>query len=190
MMSTENRFQPPRAGVADVRGRQSGQYQPVRLWTREGRIGRLRYLAYLMGGYALVIAGGFVLGLIGGALGMGKNAAALGMIAAIPYFVFSILLLIKRSHDMDWSAWSILLAFIPLIGLIWLFKAGTPGENKYGAPPPPNTTGVKVLGLMMPVIALIGILAAVAIPQYAKYTQRAKAAQMNQQQQGQQAPAP
>jgi hypothetical protein len=53
-MSTENRFQPPRAGVADVRGRQSSQYQPVRIWSAAGRIGRLRYLGYLMGGYLVV----------------------------------------------------------------------------------------------------------------------------------------
>ena len=65
---------------------------------------------------------------------------------------------------MDWSGWTVLLTIIPLVGLIWVFKAGSAGANNYGGPPPPNTTGVKILGLLMPVLFVVGILAAIAIP--------------------------
>jgi hypothetical protein len=54
---------------------------------------------------------------------------------------------------------------------------GSRGENRFGPPPPPNTWGVRVLGVILPVIALVGILAAIAIPSYKNYTDRARAAQ-------------
>jgi hypothetical protein len=73
-----------------------------------------------------------------------------------------------------------LLALIPFVGLIWLFKSGTPGSNRFGAPPPPNTTGVKVLACIAPAIAIIGILAAIAIPAYQDYVTRAQEAQQSQ----------
>jgi uncharacterized membrane protein YhaH (DUF805 family) len=184
MMSTANPYQPPRAAVEDVKGRSSGQYQPVKMWSSQGRIGRLRYLGNLMGGYLVMGLAAGVLGTLAGPRGGG----ALSLLVVIPYLVFSVLKIIQRSHDMDWSGWSAFLAFIPLVGLVWTFKAGSTGENRYGAPPPPNTTGVKVLALVLPIVAVIGILAAVALPQYAKYTQRAKALQQQQQQQTQPTP--
>jgi uncharacterized membrane protein YhaH (DUF805 family) len=181
MMSTENRFQPPRAGVADVRER-AEQYQPVRFWSPRGRVSRLQYLGYLMGGYLLVILTAAVLGGVMGAMGAAKAAPLAFLLPIIPYTVFSIIMLIQRSHDMGWSGWSSLLAFIPFAALVWIFKAGTPGENRFGAPPPPNTTKVKILALLMPIIALVGMLAAIALPAYKGYTDRAKAAQLQQQQ--------
>lgn len=186
-MSTANPYQPPRANVEDVRSR-TEQYQPVKFWSIRGRVSRLQYLGYLMGGYLLVLLTAAVLGGILGALGAGKAAPFVFMLPLIPYTVFSIIMLIQRSHDMGWSGWSALLAFIPFAALLWIFKAGTPGENRFGAPPPPNTTKVKLLALTMPVIALVGILAAIALPAYKGYTDRAKAAQFQQQQLQQQQP--
>jgi hypothetical protein len=74
---------------------------------------------------------------------------------------------------MDWSGWTVLLTLIPFVALIWVFKRGSEGTNSYGAPPPPNTLGVKILGLLLPVLAVVGILAAIAIPAYVEYTRRA-----------------
>ncbi len=74
---------------------------------------------------------------------------------------------------MDWSGWTVLLTLIPLVGLIWVFKRGSEGTNGYGAPPPPNTTGVKILGLLLPILFVVGMLAAIAIPAYVEYTRRA-----------------
>lgn len=185
-MSTANPYQPPRANVEDVRPRVE-QYQPVRFWSTKGRVSRLQYLGYLMGGYLLVLLSAAILGGILGAAGAVKAAPLAFILPIIPYTLFSIIMLIQRSHDMGWSGWSALLAFIPFAAFLWVFKAGTPGENRFGAPPPPNTTKVKLLALTMPVIGLVGILAAIALPAYKGYTDRAKAAQFQQQLQQQQA---
>jgi hypothetical protein len=58
------------------------------------------------------------------------------------------------------------LILIPLVGLIWVFEAGTRGRNDYGRPPPPNTTAVRLGVFLFPAIMVIGILAAIALPAY------------------------
>jgi len=73
--------------------------------------------------------------------------------------VLSVFSAIQRSHDMDWSGWTVLLSLIPLFGLIWLSMPGTPGRNRFGAPPPPNTTGVKVGAALIPVLFVLLVLA-------------------------------
>ena len=163
---SSNRYAAPRAAVSDIEGTQ--EYQEIRMWSASGRIGRLRYLAYTTGGGLLA---GCVAVVLGGALGgFGMILALLVYIAAI---VFSVMIAIQRSHDMDWTGWTVLLTLIPLVGLIWVFKSGSEGVNAYGAPPPPNTTGVKILGLLLPIVFVVGILAAIAIPAYVEYTRRA-----------------
>jgi hypothetical protein len=41
---------------------------------------------------------------------------------------------IKRRHDRDKSGWWMAILFVPIIGAIWLFPAGTPGPNRFGGP--------------------------------------------------------
>ncbi len=163
---SSNPYAAPRAAVSDVETVQ--EFQEVRLWSASGRIGRLRYIAYAVGGTLLGAA-------LAGALVafMGGIGAILAVLVYIAMLVFSVLTMIQRSHDMDWSGWTVLLSLIPFVGLIWLFKAGSEGVNDYGAPPPPNTTAVKILALILPILFIVGILAAIAIPAYAEYTRRA-----------------
>lgn len=177
MSEAVNPYAAPKAVVADVYADEAG-VQPVKLFSAKGRVGRLRYLAYNLGSYILMVAAALVLGFIAGALGFPKAAGVLGVLAVIPYFIFIVLMTIQRSHDMGWTGWTALLALIPFVGLIWLLNPGTKGGNRFGAPPPPNTTMVKIGGLAFPVIMVIGIIAAVALPAYQGYTQRAKAAQV------------
>lgn len=179
-MSAVNPFTPPRAEVSDVHPAATG-YSTPKVWSASGRLGRLRYLAYFTAA-ALVMY--LALGITMAIALTGENTFAVVLMGVvyIPFIVLSVLLLIQRSHDMGWSGWSVLLAFIPFVGLIWVFKAGTPGANRYGNPPPPNPTSVKILGLIGPAIGLIGVLAAIMLPAYQGYTQRAQAAQMQQQQ--------
>jgi uncharacterized membrane protein YhaH (DUF805 family) len=162
-MTAVNPYAPPKAAVADVY-QASSETQPVRVWSGRGRVGRLRYLANLMGGYFLVVAAAFGVGALMGASGMDKAAGAAGVLIGGAYLVFVVLKSIQRSHDMDWSGWTALLALIPLVGLVWIFKAGTEGNNRFGAPAPANTLGVKLLALAIPLIGLVGILAAVLLP--------------------------
>jgi uncharacterized membrane protein YhaH (DUF805 family) len=165
-----NPYTPPRSQVADI---DTGEVQEVRIFSISGRIGRLRYLAYSIGGvYAIM----FVVGIIGALIGS-SLVPQLALIAYIPIAVFGVMCMIQRSHDMNWSGWMCFLAIIPFVGLIWLFKRGTEGENTYGAPPPPNTTGVKILAFAPLILAIIGILAAIAIPAYQTYVTRAHATQ-------------
>ena len=176
-MSTVNPYAPPGAAVADVDDLDPGT-QPVKLFSAKGRIGRLRLLAYSTAAYVLFLGASMVIGFAIGATG-GKDGAAIAVyLLMIPWIIFAVLTAIQRSHDMNWSGWWSLLALIPLVGLIWVFKSGTKGANRFGAPPPPNTLGVKILGLAFPVIAGIGIVAAVALPAYQTYVQRAKAVQV------------
>jgi uncharacterized membrane protein YhaH (DUF805 family) len=185
MSEAMNPYAAPNAIVAD-RYEVDDTFQPVKLFSARGRIGRLRYLANAVGAYLVMIAAVLAVSLVAGGVAGGTGHAdaattlggAIGVLLSIPYLVFLVLKLIQRTHDMDWNGWTTLLAFIPLVGLIWIFKGGTQGANRYGPPPPPNTTLVKIGGLIVPVIAGIGIVAAVALPAYQQYVQRAKAAQV------------
>ncbi len=174
-MSAANPFSPPRAVVADVH-QEVTEFSTPKVWSAKGRIGRLRYLAY-------TTVGGLIVGAVAAAafIAAGPDVGAiLGVAIYIPLVVLSFLSLIQRSHDMGWSGWTCLLCFIPFVALIWVFKAGTAGENRFGAPPPPNTTGVKISAFLLFGVALLGIIAAIALPAYQQYTVRAKAAQAAQ----------
>lgn len=134
-----------------------------------------------MVGYLAMIMGAGLLAVVAGFSGQPALAGVVVFVAFIPYIVLCILCAIQRAHDMDWSGWACLLTLIPFVAFIWIFKAGSPGANRFGAPPPPNTTGVKVGAWLMLTVPLIGILAAIALPAYQQYTLRAKAAQMQMQ---------
>jgi uncharacterized membrane protein YhaH (DUF805 family) len=176
-MSAANPYAPPQADVDDVHDR-TAAVEPVKFFTWKGRINRLRYLAYFAVSYVLFIAIAAFGGGVGAAMGSGAAATAIGGIAFVIYGVYAAFLTIQRSHDMGWTGWTALLTLIPFVGFVWLFKAGTPGANEFGGPPPANTLGVKILAWIFPAIFIIGILAAIALPAYQDYTKRAKAAQM------------
>ena len=168
-METTNRFAPPGAQVEDVAMQGSG-FQPVRLWPPRGRIGRVRFFAYGVGLYLLFA---ILMAVVMPRIGSGTTVT---LVLFAAYFGGGALIMIQRSHDMDMAGWWSLLTLIPLVGLFWLFKGGTRGVNRWGSPPPPNTWGVVVIAWILPVVFIIGILAAVAIPAYHDYTVRAKAA--------------
>lgn len=169
-MEGDRRFAPPGAQVEDM-ALAEGAHQAVRLWPAGGRIGRLRLLAYGLGLYIGLIVITFVLGLIAGIVGLPAEIA--GGIGIIVYAIGTFILLVQRSHDMNMSGWWSIAALIPLIGLVWVFKAGTPGRNRWGAPPPPNGLGVKIAGLAVPAFMVVGIVAAIALPAYSDYAKRA-----------------
>lgn len=147
-----------------------------------GRIGRLRYLAYTMGVsfiyYALLglIAAG-ISSSIGDAISM-PVLGALFVVSMIPLLILMVSYGRRRLNDMNMSGWFFLLLLIPVIGsifgLIMIFVPGTSGENDYGPPPPPNTKVTVMLGLLIPFIMLVGILAAVALPAYQDYLEKSR----------------
>ena len=175
-MQAANLYAAPEAAVRDVM-EDEVTLQPVKVFSSKGRVGRLRYVAYTVAAYLLVmLAGG-----IGGFVGAATKSDILGNVilwgGIAVYLLFLILLTIQRSHDMDWTGWSAIAALIPFVGLMWWFKPGTQGVNRFGAQPPPNTLGVKILAWILPGIAIIGIIAAIALPAYSSYVKRAQSVQ-------------
>jgi uncharacterized membrane protein YhaH (DUF805 family) len=174
--SPANPYATPRAAVADVAV--DGDVQPVRLWPPDGRIGRLRYVAYSIAASLVLMVALAVLGGVSGAMrssGLMLAAMAVGYAAAI---AFSIVLTIQRCHDMNLTGWLSVLWIVPLVNFVFLLVPGTQGPNRFGPPPPPNTRGVKLLASLVLVFFVLGIVAAVAVPAYMQYTMRARAAQM------------
>ena len=171
-MATANPYRAPAAAVADS---STEEFQEVRLFAVSGRIGRVRYIAYTIG-YSLLA--GIALGAISMALG-----AVGGAISAVGYILLTVLMImltIQRAHDFNTTGWLSILSIIPLVNLIFWFIPGTDGENDYGAKTPPNSVGVIVVACLVPIIFGVGILAAIALPAYQQYVQKAKAAQQFQ----------
>ena len=164
---SSNPYEAPKTTVADYEAAQ--EYSEVKIWSASGRIGRLRYLAYSTGAW---LVAGLVFALVAAVMDYSLALIVAGVLY-IAALVLGILAAIQRSHDMDWSGWTILLSIIPFAGLIWVFKPGSPGANTYGAPPPPNPLGVKILGLLLPVLFIVGVVAGIAIPAYVDYQKRA-----------------
>ncbi len=66
----------------------------------------------------------------------------LSLVAFLLLITFSYSLIVRRLHDIGWSAWSFLLIFVPFV-YIYLFyclyfKQGQQSDNKYGDKPSQN----------------------------------------------------
>jgi uncharacterized membrane protein YhaH (DUF805 family) len=189
-----NPYLAPNAALSDVYGHDE-PYTPA-IFAVQGRIGRLRYLAYSIGAMFLVaIVGGIIAAIIGFALkssdsGVMGGAAltAIGLFVYLPIFALSFIFAKRRLNDLNRTGWLSLLTLIPLVNFLLaiylIFFPGTDGSNDYGPMPIKNSTGV-VIGafgfLIIPVV--IGILAAIALPAYQDYVTRAKNASSAQPQQ-------
>jgi len=175
MSEVINPYASPVAAVSDVQayGDAVG-FQPVKLFSAQGRIGRLRFITYLFAGIFLffLAVGLLAFAIFFAAASSVQNALVIAVVLLIiPLYFFIVLCTIQRSHDMDWSGWTALLTFIPMVGgfiaLLWYFVGGTPGMNRFGAPPPPNPLSVRIVGLWLPLVGLalmvVGIAVAVAV---------------------------
>ena len=91
--------------------------------------------------------------------------------------VVGVMLTIQRCHDFDVSGWLSLLLIVPVAPLLFWIIPGTKGANRFGDPTPPNSTGVVVLALILPILFFVGIIAAIALPAYQSYVERARMAQ-------------
>jgi len=179
-MSEHNQYQAPQSRV-DAGA--TTQYGEVKIFGVSGRLGRVRYLAYLVGIPFLVIMLASLVSFLTGMAG-GEAGAAIGaiivLVAYVFVLVFSIMVAIQRCHDFNASGWLSILTLVPLVSLIFMIIPGTDGENRFGHQPPPNTWGAIVLALILPLIAILGILAAIAIPAYQGYMDRAKESSQQQ----------
>ncbi|WP_124704939.1 DUF805 domain-containing protein [Sulfuriferula multivorans] len=176
-MNSANPYQVPQSNV-DHQGQDD--YSEVKVLSISGRIGRLRYLGYSMGYGMLIYLAFAAIGGVALALGLPRGIF-MGMVGIgyVLAMVLSIMLTIQRAHDFDKTGWLALLVFIPLLNLIFWFVPGTEGENRFGKQTPPNRGGLVWVVVAIFAIAMIGILAAIAIPAYQSYVHRAQAAAQN-----------
>ena len=176
-MQNRNPYAAPRTNV--TRRDSTEDYGEIKIWTSEGRIGRVRYIGYTFG-LTMLIA--MLIGVAAAVLGAASPALAFGVgaVGYIAIIVVQILLTIQRSHDMNVTGWLCLISLIPFAALVFWFVPGTRGENNYGKQPPPNSAGAVVLACIVPVIMIVGILAAIAIPAYQDYTQRVAGSSVQQ----------
>jgi len=108
------------------------------LFSAEGRISRSTYWYFNLSMMGLII----VASLLGSMIYSGDSNSYYGVITTIIgliYFITTIFVSIKRSHDLNWSGWYVLLMFVPIADLVvsiyWAFIKGTVGPNRYGFDP-------------------------------------------------------
>ncbi len=180
-MNDANPYTAPDAALAIE---QDELYQPL-IFSFKGRIGRLRYLAYGVGIYlvfmVIMMGVAVIVGMSMAAGGESAMSAVVVILMGILYIamiVMSVMIAKRRLNDLNRSGWWFLLFIVPLINFVMaiyvIFFPGTEGSNNFGPAPEQNSLGVKILALMVPVVFIgVGILAAIAIPQYQDYVMRA-----------------
>ncbi|KMT56014.1 DUF805 domain-containing protein [Pseudomonas fildesensis] len=144
-------YAPPRAAVGD----DLPEFATLNAFTIHGRIGRLRYLAWtLVLTVALLVASGIIATASFAVATASPTAGViLGSLLGFALFValvwVSVQIGVQRLHDLGWSGWLYLLNLVPFVNsifpLLLLVLPGNTGANQYGAPPPRNSTAVKVL---------------------------------------------
>ena len=171
-----NPYKTPAATVAD----QAEDYGEVKILSAAGRLGRVRYIGYSVGMSLLMYLVIGVFALLAG-LTNAEFLMAVGMIVGgLGMLVIMVMLTVQRCHDFNQSGWLALLLIVPLVPLMFWLIPGNQDSNRFGNPPPPNSTGAVVLALILPFMFVAGILAAIAIPAFSDYNARAKAVQSQQ----------
>lgn len=133
----------PQAAV----GEELPAFGELNVFTIDGRIGRLRYLAWSL---VLMFACAGVMGVVAIAAGISEVLGGiLGIAVLIGMLVVSVQIGVQRLHDIGWSGWLLLLNIVPIVNsvfwLLMLVVPGSQGANRFGSPPPANSTAVKIL---------------------------------------------
>lgn len=169
--ATASPYAPPRAAVGD----DLPEFATLKVFTIHGRIGRLRYLAWTLAlTVAMLVAAG-IISTVGFAVATASPTIAiiigslLGFALFVALVVVSVQIGVQRLHDLGWSGWLYLLNLVPLVNsvfpLLLLVLPGNTGANQYGAPPPRNSTAVKILAslwlafipLMLIIVVTLGM---------------------------------
>jgi uncharacterized membrane protein YhaH (DUF805 family) len=177
MQAASNPYRAPGAAVAD---RGIDQYSEVKILSASGRLGRLRYIGYTVGLTLLIAVFIGVAAGLSAARGVAAQSAVVTGLGYLALIAIQVMLTVQRCHDFNTSGWLSILSIIPLVNLIFWFIPGTDGPNRFGNPPPPNTTGVVILAMILPLIFILGIVAAIAIPAYQDYAKRGRAVHQQQ----------
>ncbi len=183
----ENLYSAPQADLSQVPA-MDDTYEP-KIFSFAGRIGRLRYLAYHLAVTMLIymVVGALTALVSVFSLDSAPNVGLIVVLSSIGLVAFfgammtaTLTYVRRRLNDLDQSGWWGIMILIPFLnfffGLYLVFAPGSKGSNSYGPAPCKNSTGVIIGGMLFPLIFVVGILAAVAIPAYKDYQDREKAA--------------
>lgn len=102
-----------------------------------GRSRRMEYWMFFLFNFAAVVIAMLLDGLLG-LSGMVGPYGPFYAITALGLLVPSLAAAVRRLHDQDKSGWWLLLALVPLAGiviLVFMFLEGTKGPNQYGPDP-------------------------------------------------------
>jgi uncharacterized membrane protein YhaH (DUF805 family) len=157
----ESPYSPPRAAVGEA----LPEFSELKVFSVQGRIGRLRFLAWTL--VSLLVAAA-VAGVIAISLFTGEQfmlGGLFGMVAVLAYLYVNITISVQRLHDLGWSGWLWLLNLVPLVAsvfpILMMVMPGNTGANRYGAPAPPNSTAVKVLSSLWLVLLALFLVNAI-----------------------------
>lgn len=174
-----NPYHAPTADLSHA-GADVAAYEPS-VFSFQGRIGRVRYFAYTWLYFFIAFFGlAVVLGMgVGFGIARPELVQVLAIVAYVPIIGISMIPSIRRLNDLNRSGWWSLLGLVPLVNIgfgIWvLFFPGDSDVNRYGPAPAKNSLWL-ILGALSPVL-FAGFIAALAIPQYQMYVERARARQ-------------
>lgn len=97
---------------------------------------------------------GILVTAVGGALDDAIHSELLGALISIGLFLPSLALQVRRLHDIGQSGWWLLIALLPIIGIIlliaWWCQEGDPRENVHG-PDPKGPRGMPAMAGTPPV---------------------------------------
>ncbi len=116
-----------------------------------GRARRKEYWMFVLFNVIFAIVALIIDNIIGTSFSIGEGAYAMHLPYGWIYLIYTLIVLIpslavlvRRLHDIGKSGWWFFIAFIPLIGAIWLLVLtvtdGNPGSNIYGLSPKAPTS--------------------------------------------------
>ncbi len=160
-----NPYSPPDAILSGAPD-EAASYTPS-MFQLNGRIGRVRYMAYLFGlGMLFIVALALVAVLL---RSQPLAVLAIQVVQVAGVLAIGFIVARRRLHDMGRSGWLALGTFIPLVNFLvglWLvFAPGATGANRFGPPPGPNTRGLIFLAALLPAAFIAGVLAIALAPQ-------------------------
>jgi len=145
-------YAPPRAPVVTA----PLPVHELKVFSFQGRLGRLRYVGWMTAAMLLILPAGMVLSMLLSLGSADRTAFLYGMpvilVVPILYTLASIQMGARRLHDIGLSGWWLLLQLLPVVNMLLyaglILYPGNKGANGYGAPPPANSTAVKILAVL------------------------------------------
>jgi uncharacterized membrane protein YhaH (DUF805 family) len=115
-------------------------FQPLKKYAVfEGRARRAEYWQFFVLTLAISILGQVLIEMFKGVPLLGFVFALALVVVCLGLIVPSLAVGFRRLHDIDKSAWWLLIGLIPLIGvivlLVFFVLPGTPGPNRFGPDP-------------------------------------------------------